>query len=558
MNLAPNGKPSNLTDEQYKLVRTTAFKKWFGNWENSPESASKVVDENGEPLVVYHRNKKKFNVFDTDKQLNGWLGKGFYFSESKSEFKDYGKIIISTFLNIKNPFAVKGESPSDFLYELKQKFGINEFDATKVLKENKCDGVIYKHWDYEGKMLSCFEPNQIKLADGTNTTFDANNPDIRYKDGGATKTYRNKFNIKYGFDKNESHSLAEISKLTKLKLSSLQDIYNKGIGAYKTNPQSVRPNVKSKEQWAMARVYSAVMGGKAAKVDANELAKGKMEKGGLILQNLKKHLKEFSNKEFYEGTKYSDISTSCDLSKGNCYDISEELYDFLKQKGYKDLSLVEVKKPKFDLTDAHYEWQPSITEYSNIFHIILKVNNYFIDFTGIQYSKEDIGLKIYTEKELKQRWGKISYFDKYKTGGNVNEFVIGKTYTGKEVKGIVSKYGSREGTDMNEFADEEINEDDKYILENVEISDLLQKDVNLKDYIKDELENYKKGNKITEPILLGNDPFSMEKNVVRDGFGRTTQTIANGEKTILAFVKTSNKYKDGGATTAFTYTIGGL
>jgi hypothetical protein len=96
------------------------------------------------------------------------------------------------------------------------------------------------------------------------------------------KTYRNKFNIKYGFDKNESHKLAEISKLTKLKLSSLQDIYNKGIGAYKTNPQSVRPNVKSKEQWAMARVYSAIMGGKAAKVDANELSKAKFKTGGFI------------------------------------------------------------------------------------------------------------------------------------------------------------------------------------------------------------------------------------------------------------------------------------
>ena len=38
--LAPNGKPSNLTPEQYKLVRTPAFKKWFGDWENSPETAS--------------------------------------------------------------------------------------------------------------------------------------------------------------------------------------------------------------------------------------------------------------------------------------------------------------------------------------------------------------------------------------------------------------------------------------------------------------------------------------------------------------------------------------
>jgi hypothetical protein len=98
--------------------------------------------------------------------------------------------------------------------------------------------------------------------------------------GGEVVTYKNKFNKKYGFDKNEGHSLEEISKIAKIKLSSLQDIYDKGIGAYKTNPESVRPNVKSKEQWAMARVYSAIMGGKASKVDANELSEGKMEHGG--------------------------------------------------------------------------------------------------------------------------------------------------------------------------------------------------------------------------------------------------------------------------------------
>ena len=57
MNLAPNGKPSNLTPEQYKLVRTKAFKNWFGDWENDPKNASKVVDENGEPLLLYRGNK---------------------------------------------------------------------------------------------------------------------------------------------------------------------------------------------------------------------------------------------------------------------------------------------------------------------------------------------------------------------------------------------------------------------------------------------------------------------------------------------------------------------
>ncbi len=53
--LAPNGKPSNLTPEQYKLVREPAFKQWFGDWENDPQNASKVIDEETkEPLVVYH------------------------------------------------------------------------------------------------------------------------------------------------------------------------------------------------------------------------------------------------------------------------------------------------------------------------------------------------------------------------------------------------------------------------------------------------------------------------------------------------------------------------
>jgi hypothetical protein len=86
-------------------------------------------------------------------------------------------------------------------------------------------------------------------------------------------TYKNKFNKKYGFSKDESHSLKEISKITGYKLSGLQVIYNKGIGAFKTNPQSVRPNVKSPQQWAVARIYSAVMGGKASVVDASHLIK---------------------------------------------------------------------------------------------------------------------------------------------------------------------------------------------------------------------------------------------------------------------------------------------
>jgi len=43
---------SNLTVEQQKLVRTPAFKKWFGDWENSPETASKVVSRSNDECIV--------------------------------------------------------------------------------------------------------------------------------------------------------------------------------------------------------------------------------------------------------------------------------------------------------------------------------------------------------------------------------------------------------------------------------------------------------------------------------------------------------------------------
>jgi len=86
-------------------------------------------------------------------------------------------------------------------------------------------------------------------------------------------TFKQRFNKKYGFDKDESHSLKDIAKITGFKLSGLQGIFNKGVGAFKTNPASVRPTVKSPEQWAYARVYSAVMGGPTAKIDKDLLIK---------------------------------------------------------------------------------------------------------------------------------------------------------------------------------------------------------------------------------------------------------------------------------------------
>lgn len=81
---APNGNNSNLNERQWLQVRTKNFINWFGDWINDPANASKVVDENGEPLVVYHGTSRKLNnnsfksefIFASDNDIIG-AGYGF-------------------------------------------------------------------------------------------------------------------------------------------------------------------------------------------------------------------------------------------------------------------------------------------------------------------------------------------------------------------------------------------------------------------------------------------------------------------------------------------------
>lgn len=97
-----------------------------------------------------------------------------------------------------------------------------------------------------------------------------------------SNTNKHKFNRKYKQPKDQANSKKDISKLTKIPMSILDDVYDRGVGAYKTNPASVRPSVKSKEQWAMGRVYSFVMKqsgtwGKADKDLADKVKKKKIK-----------------------------------------------------------------------------------------------------------------------------------------------------------------------------------------------------------------------------------------------------------------------------------------
>jgi hypothetical protein len=211
---APNGKPSNLTPAQWKLVRTPQFRAWFGDWENDPENASKVVDENGEPLVVYHATDKwelngAFKNIRRDIQgakHRDELGIHFGSKEQANQILELwsgkkstiGKYIKPFFLNVRNLKRVKDRNTWDFRVFEKhyEDLGLShskKFESIdevyEELKNQKIDGLIYyNEYEDEGDSYSIFDSTQIKLANGTNTTFDGSNPDIRFAEGGEVNS----------------------------------------------------------------------------------------------------------------------------------------------------------------------------------------------------------------------------------------------------------------------------------------------------------------------------------------------------------------------------------
>ena len=84
-------------------------------------------------------------------------------------------------------------------------------------------------------------------------------------------TYKQQFNKKHGQPLDQSNSLKKISELSGIKLSAIKKVFQRGKAAFYTNPSSVRKNVKSATQWGYSRIYSVVMGGAAAKSDADLL-----------------------------------------------------------------------------------------------------------------------------------------------------------------------------------------------------------------------------------------------------------------------------------------------
>ena len=224
---APNGVDTNLNPEQWAMVRTKAFKAWFGNWENDPENASKVVDENGEPMVMYHGTGREFYTFGNTDSANE-LGAGFYFTDNRrlaeaytnprlsdneskiearameifiddmghseedsydnefvhdyneaydmAETELFGKpMVMSGFLNVRNPRMVVDNS------NLEEEQGEHDGVIDNTFGKRHGGLMIQSRAGESAMQVMVYNPNQIKSATDNTGSFEPTDPDIRYR-----------------------------------------------------------------------------------------------------------------------------------------------------------------------------------------------------------------------------------------------------------------------------------------------------------------------------------------------------------------------------------------
>ena len=122
----------------------TNFWRWFGD--------SKVVDEQGRPLVVYHGTDFKFDEFDITKAREGSLGKAFYFTPFKEVALRKGQNVLEVYLKIENPTPLQKTVA----------------ETRHAFQNNNYDGVIYT-LDNEIQELAIKDNTNVKLTNNRGT-----------------------------------------------------------------------------------------------------------------------------------------------------------------------------------------------------------------------------------------------------------------------------------------------------------------------------------------------------------------------------------------------------
>ena len=227
-----NGKIENVT-------QSLQFKRWFGDWEKNPNRASKVVNEDGTPKVVYHGTNQEFHTFQSQ---NG----AYFFSESQDYAESMaeergGDRVIQAYLDMRRPLRVEMQ-PGEFS---------DPNDEAKCLREAKAkghDGVIFTlrtgNELVDDTFYAVFDSAQIKSATENIGTFDKAERDIRYSVEDETDAQKNSTRA-YSLDDKISIGLDDAARYQALK--------DRSLTAAKVDPRKLGENsTEELEQLAKA------------------------------------------------------------------------------------------------------------------------------------------------------------------------------------------------------------------------------------------------------------------------------------------------------------------
>lgn len=136
----------DTTNESDSQTKSEAFKEWFGDWENEPESASKVVNEDGTPRIIYHQTAAEFNVFSNANTLAGRndseTPNGFFAKDNDADIGVGGNKQMALYGDMKKPLHFKDRAEAKAWYS-------EHIDGYKGLTEklNKLDEEYQSKYD---------------------------------------------------------------------------------------------------------------------------------------------------------------------------------------------------------------------------------------------------------------------------------------------------------------------------------------------------------------------------------------------------------------------------
>lgn len=185
-------------DARFALPQTDTeeFRRWFG--------ASKVVDEEGRPLVVFHGTGRDFAVFDAGRAGHATghhtADLGFFFSASADVAKDFtpwsvkdwpprreygeGANVKPAFLSLRNPYEMPLAEFKALVASRDRTVGVRQrlegegFDGIHIVSEERYRDSLADEYGHDSWVA--FRPEQIKSATGNRGTFDPADPDIRH------------------------------------------------------------------------------------------------------------------------------------------------------------------------------------------------------------------------------------------------------------------------------------------------------------------------------------------------------------------------------------------